>query len=237
MPRGEAEDALSVAETFGEVARTLANERDLDTTLDKIVKLAVNTIDACEDAGILLERRGQITSAAATSDVPRTLDRIQAEIGEGPCLDAIKEHEVYRTDDLNGDDRWPRFARQAHGETGVSSIVGLRLFMEDNTLGALNLYSRAPNAFDDTDVALGSVFAAHAAVAMAAARREEQLEQKAETRGVIGRAKGILMARSELTDEQAFDMLVKASQRMNVKLRDLAQQIADRRPPPELPLE
>lgn len=237
MPKGEAEDALSVADTFGEVARTLANERHLDTTLDKIVKFAVNTIDACEDAGILLEQGGQITSAAATSDVPRTLDRIQAEIREGPCLDAIKEHEVFRTDDLNRDDRWPRFARRAHGETGVSSIVGLRLFMEDNTLGALNLYSTAPNAFDDTDVALGSVFAAHAAVAMAAARREEQLEQKAETRDVIGRAKGILMARSELTDEQAFDMLVKASQRMNVKLRDLAQQIADRRPPPELPLE
>ena len=226
MFKGEAEDALSVAETFGEVARTLATEPDLDTTLDRIVKLAVKTIDACEDAGILLVQRGEITSAAATSDVPRTLDRIQAEISEGPCLDAIKEQEVFRVDDLNRDDRWPRFARRAHEETGVSSIVGLRLFMDKDTMGALNLYSTVPNAFDDTDVALGSVFAAHAAVAMAAAQREEHLERKAATRDVIGRAKGILMARSGVTDEQAFEMLAGASQRMNVRLRDLAEQIA-----------
>ena len=63
-------------------------------------------------------------------------------------------------------------------------------------MGALNLYSTANDAFDDSDVALATVFAVHAAVAMSAARRQESLEQKAETRDVIGRAKGILMARS-----------------------------------------
>lgn len=234
---GGAEDALSVAETFGEVARALADQEDLDATLDKIVKLAVNTIDACEEAGILLVRSEEVTSAAATGDVPRTLDRIQASTGEGPCFDAIKEHEVFRTANLENDDRWPRFSRRAHEETGVRSIIGLRLFMEDDTMGALNLYSTAPNAFDDTDVALGSVFAAHAAVAMKAARREEQLEQKAETRDVIGRAKGILMARSGVSDDEAFNMLVKASQRMNIKLREVARRIADQELPPEPPPE
>lgn len=104
-------------------------------------------------------------------------------------------------------------------------------------MGALNLYSTAPNAFDDTDVALGSVFAAHAAVAMKAARREEQLEQKAETRDLIGRAKGLLMARSGISEDEAFDILVKASQRMNIRLREVARRIADQAWPPEPPPE
>ncbi len=82
-------------------------------------------------------------------------------------------------------------------------------------------------------MALGSVFAVHASVAMAAARREESLEQKAETRDVIGRAKGILMARSRVTDDEAFAMLKAASQRMNVKVRDVARHIAEQKPPPE----
>ncbi|MDQ3305290.1 MAG: ANTAR domain-containing protein [Actinomycetota bacterium] len=81
------------------------------------------------------------------------------------------------------------------------------------------------SAFDETDVALGSVFAAHAAVAMSAARREEGLERKAASRDLIGRAKGILMARENVTDEQAFDMLRRASQRLNVKLTTLAEQV------------
>jgi AmiR/NasT family two-component response regulator len=48
---------------------------------------------------------------------------------------------------------------------------------------------------------------------------------------VIEQAKGILMARSpQLSAEDAFDLLRKASQRENVKLRDIAQRLVDRRP-------
>ena len=104
-------------------------------------------------------------------------------------------------------------------------------------MGALNLYATKPDAFNETDVAMASVFAAHAAVAMSATRREEDLERKVESRDLIGRAKGILMARSGLTDEQAFDMLRRASQRQNIKLVAVAHQIVDAEPvaPPAEP--
>lgn len=226
------DEAVRVAEVFGQVARTLAAHHDLETTLDRIVHLAVESLEACEYAGISLVDRGTITSPAATSDLPRTVDRIQSESGEGPCVDAIKEHEVFTTGDLKDEERWPSFSARAYGETGVRSIVALRLFVEEHTMGALNLYSTSRDAFDDTDVALGSVFAVHAAVAMSSARREGSLEQKAESRDVIGQAKGILMARSGLTDDEAFALLRAASQRMNVKLRDVAQQVAEQRQPP-----
>lgn len=230
MPHAS-DDVVHVAETFATVARTLAEfHDDLQSALDKIVHLAVENLDACEFAGISLVEKGKITSAASSNDVPRKVDQIQSEVGEGPCIDAIKEHEVFQTGELKKDGRWPNFSQRAHDETGISSVVGFRLFVEDDTMGALNLYSTAPDAFDDSDVALGSVFAVHASVAMSAARREESLEKKADTRDVIGRAKGILMARSGATDEQAFEMLKRASQRMNVKLRDIATRIADQAP-------
>ena len=178
-------------------------------------------------AGVSLIEKGRITSPASSNDVPRTLDEIQCETGEGPCIDAIKEHEVFQTGDLPGEERWPQFVTRAHEETGVRSILSLRLFVEEDTMGALNLYSTAPNAFDETDVALASVFAAHAAVAMISARRQENLEQKAATRDVIGRAQGILMAREGVTKDQAFDTLRRASQRLNLKMRDVAAVIAE----------
>jgi transcriptional regulator with GAF, ATPase, and Fis domain len=226
------EDVVQVAETFARVARTLAESQDdLPRSLDKIVQLAVENLDPCEFAGISLVEKDNITSPASSNDVPRRVDKIQSELGEGPCIDAIKEHEVFQTGDLRNEKRWPEFSRRAHEETGVCSILSIRLFFEEDTMGALNLYSTAHDAFDDSDVALGSVFAAHASVAMLAARRQEGLERKAESRDVIGRAKGILMARSGVDDEQAFALLVRASQRMNVKLRDIAQQIAEKQAP------
>jgi GAF domain-containing protein len=228
------DEVIQVAETFASVARTLAEDpADMQGALDKIVTLAVENLDACEFAGITMVEKGRVTSPASSNDLPRKVDEIQAETGEGPCVDAIKEHEVFQTGDLRNEVRWPMFSTRAHEETGIRSILSIRLFVEEDTFGALNLYSTLENAFDESDVALGSVFAVHASVAMSAARREHGLEQKAESRDVIGQAKGILMARSGVSDEEAFAMLKGASQRMNVKLRDVARRIADQ--PPEAP--
>ena len=63
-----------------------------------------------------------------------------------------------------------------------------------------------------------------------ATQLSEQLGQAMQSRAVIEQAKGILMARSpHLEADEAFDLLRKASQRENVKLRDIAQRIVDRR--------
>lgn len=230
MPHAS-DEVVQVAEIFASVARALAEGHDEMTgALDKIVHLAVEHLEACDFAGISLVEKGTISSPASTSDIPRRLDEIQAETSEGPCIDAITDHEVFQTGDLCNERRWPNFSSRGHRETGVSSILAIRLFVERDTMGALNLYSTGRDAFDDSDVALATVFAVHASVAMSAARREEGLEKKAESRDVIGRAKGILMARSGATDDEAFAMLKAASQRMNVKLRDIAQTITEQKP-------
>jgi transcriptional regulator with GAF, ATPase, and Fis domain len=218
-------EVVRVAELFSSIARLLSTHADLRTTLDRIVRMAAENLDACEFAGLSIVNGRKISSPAATDPVPTILDAIQQEVDEGPCLDAIRQHEVFRTGDLAAETRWPRFAARANAETGIRSVLALRLFVEEDTLGALNLYSSVNDAFDDTDVALGSVFAAHAGIALSSAQREHDLERKAQTRDVIGRAKGILTAQSHVSDEQAFDLLRRASQRLNIKLVDVAEQI------------
>lgn len=224
MAEPQAHD-VELAEIFADVARGLLEEHDVDGTLDRICDLAVKTIDACEAAGISIASGPRISSLSTSDALPRIVDDIQSETQEGPCVDAIKEHEVFMTGALSKEERWPEFSRRAHEETGVQSILSLRLFASEDTMGALNLYSTEADAFDDHDVATGSVFAAHAAVALTNARREAQLEDKAETRDVIGMAKGIIMARQHVSDDEAFAVLRRASQRMNVKIRELADRV------------
>lgn len=225
---------MGLAETFADVARALLDEDDVDTTLQRICQLAVETVDGCQTAGISIATSKKVTNRSRTDELPRILDEIQSETQEGPCVDAIKEHEVFLTGSLANEKRWPNFARRAHDETGIESVLSLRLFDREDTMGALNLYSATVDAFDDQDVAVGSVFAAHAAVALSNAKQQADLEKKADSRNVIGMAKGIVMARQQVSEDEAFDILRRASQRLNVKLRDLAEQVAHPpRPNPE----
>jgi GAF domain-containing protein len=91
------------------------------------------------------------------------VDELQAET-QGPCIDAILEHEIFVTGSLSGESRWPQLPPRAREEPRVESVLALRLFARQRTMGALNLYSSQLDAFSDQDVAVGSVFAAHAAV-------------------------------------------------------------------------
>lgn len=210
---------------FAAMARALLAEEDVQHTLQKICDLAVEMIDGCDHAGISFLKGKKIDTPAATDDVPRRVDAIQYETGEGPCPDAIRDHEVFESGDLGRERRWPRFAPRAQRETGITSMMCFRLFVEGGTLGALNLQSKAADAFDEKSRTVGLVFAAHAAVALSSAMHDEQMEEALQSRDLIGQAKGILMAREGVTADQAFDMLRRASQRLNVKLRDVASEV------------
>ncbi|HXA32370.1 MAG TPA: GAF and ANTAR domain-containing protein, partial [Acidimicrobiales bacterium] len=160
------------------------------------------------------------------------VDKLQSETGEGPCVDAIQDHEVFQTGRLSEEARWPNFSHRASRESGVESILSFRLFIEEDTLGSLNLYSSHRDAFDQHDVAFGAVFAAHAAVAWSTARVIDNLRKGLQTRELIGEAVGILMARQDLSETEAFDVLKRASQRLNVKLRLIAEGVVHPKDPP-----
>jgi len=204
--------------------------RSLDTgsvheTLQLIVDLALVAIPGCEHAGISVANGRKIDAPAASDAVALRLDAVQLEVDQGPCLDAISQEQIVRSDDLATDTRWPLFAARASAETGVTSVLGLRLFARGRTMGALNLLSSQPAAFGDDALSIGALFAALAAVALNAAQTEESLQLALKSRDVIGQAMGIMMERHRITDKQAFQRLSVASQNLNVRLKDVAQQV------------
>jgi GAF domain-containing protein len=133
-----------------------------------------------------------------------------------------------RVDNLATEDRWPLFAQRASA-TGAASMLSLQLYVEGDNLGALNLYARTPNAFTDESEQVGLLFAAHAAIAYAAVRKETQLAQALISRDVIGQAKGILMERYKISSERAFLLLTRVSQTSNRKLYDVADELVRHR--------
>lgn len=219
-----------VAETFARVARELEAATQPEQTQEYVTRAAVETIPGCDAAGIsLIKRHGNITSVAPTDDLARQINAIEHEVGEGPCLGAITDHAIYHIDDFrDASDQWPKFVERVNAEIGPASMLSFRLFTSGDTVGALNLYGRRPYAFTDDSKAIGAIMAAHAAIALAAAREHrnvQDLESALHTSRQIGTAVGIVMVRQGLGQDEAFDFLVDASQRLNRKIRDLADAI------------
>ncbi|MBE8520580.1 GAF and ANTAR domain-containing protein [Amycolatopsis sp. H6(2020)] len=201
----------------------------MDSTVAAIVKAAVDHVEGAEFAGISLVSHGRvIRTVAPTDEVVTAIDEVQYRSGQGPCLDAIAEHQVYATGDLAAEGRWAAFARAA-AEFDVHSMLSYRLFVTDTTLGALNLYSRARDAFSPQTREDGRLFATHAAIALVGAQTEAQLSTALGNRDVIGMAKGILMQRHNVDAVAAFRMLVESSQNANMKLHHVAAWLVDHR--------
>ncbi len=218
---GEADLAISL----GELARALEQRDDPEETLVAVVQAAVDLIPGVEEGSIsVVLGREQVSSTAPSGDLPRRVDAVQVETGEGPCLDAAYEHQTVRVDDMSTETRWPKFAPGAF-EAGAGSMLSFQLYVEGDNLGALNLYARQPGAFDDESEHVGLLFAAHAAVAYAGAQKQQQLLQAVTSRQIIGQAQGILMERYEISDDRAFSVLVRVSQTTNRKLRDVADEL------------
>lgn len=212
-----------LAEVLGDVARQLNAEADLAALLPAITLSSVETIPGADYAGISLVKQGrEVESVAATDELVVQADAAQEQLGEGPCLDAAFVHDTFRIDDLQAEQRWPRYRTRAL-ELGIRSSLSFQLFVEERNLGALNLYSRQPHAFEDDDQQIGRLFAAHAAIALRGAQREDELQGALRSRDAIGMAKGILMERYKIKEDRAFEMLVRASQSAHIKLRDVAE--------------
>jgi GAF domain-containing protein len=218
---------VRLAVVLAQMARDMASEDSVAETLATLVDHAVTAVPGCESAGVTMARRGWYETTAATDQVVHDVDRYQYETDEGPCLNALEEHEIFRTGDLPADPRWPRFGQLA-AELGILSMLSFRLFVDDETLGSLNLYSREPEAFGDRSVALGALFAAHAAIALDQARARESernLERALDGNRRIGMALGIIMALHRVDEETAFNALRALSQRRNQKMREVADDV------------
>jgi GAF domain-containing protein len=220
-----------VAAALNELAHMLVSEDDIDTTLQRVVDLAARTIEGCDAAGVTLDDHNGFLTAASTDERTLEVDQGQYDVGDGPCLTAMRDVVIVRVSVDEAEDRWPRFAADARSRD-VLSFLAAPLVVRGRAIGALNLYSRSTDGFTKVDDVLVALYGAQAAIALANARTyegarklSEQLQEAISSRAVIEQAKGVLMAQNRVDADEAFKMLRTRSTRSNVKLRAVAEQV------------
>lgn len=222
-----------------ELSRFVVGEVTLHTAMLHIAGTAKALVEPVEEASITFVRGDAAWTAASTGDLAMQLDEAQYDLGRGPCVDAATGGEPVSIPDLATDQRWADYGERAVA-AGAGSSLSVPFPVQKHVLAALNLYATTAHAFDDAaDVELAREIAARAAVALVNAVRydsanetADQLLKAMESRAVIEQAKGIIMGQDRCSADEAFDVLVRASQRDNRKLRDLATEIVERRSTP-----
>jgi GAF domain-containing protein len=219
---------------FSELALELAAAPDEDARLKLGVGAALTLVARCDHAGMTINDKRVLVTRAASDEVVQRANALQGELGEGPCLDVMRDQNTVVSTSLEQDQRWPTWAPRVHAELGVGSMMSLLVYTDRVSFGALSLYAREGQRFDADDVAVGEALAAQLAVIMAAERQIDQLGLGMNNRLVIGQAQGILMERLDITADQAFDFLRRASMHTNRKVVEIAQEIAGTRGLPDL---
>lgn len=207
-------------------ARSIADGL-LGASLRLAAAYAQNAIAGADGASVALIRRGRLATIAASDETIAQMDRNQYATGEGPCMSAASNGQMFHVAEVSADPRWPNFLRRAEAD-GIGSILSAPLLVESHPVGSLNVYARAVRAFDRDDQSTAAAIASQAAVVAAESQddaTDARLADALESRSIIAQAQGVLMARYGVSSETAFAAMCRSSRSAGVPIKRRAAHI------------
>jgi hypothetical protein len=189
---------------------------------------ATLTVPGCDHASLMIRRDGICRTAAVSDAIAGQVDRLELALGSGPCLEAIEHRSLPIEPDLTVASRWPALASRVIAETPVRGAMSVRIPMSGGAVGALNIFSDVRNALSGASAEQAAVLGAFATVATTATAHSQDaatLRRGLTSNRAIGQAVGMVMARNNVSDADAFDILRRTSQNSNVKLVDVASEM------------
>ena len=215
---------------FGQLAAIVYAQADFDEVYRAICHSAPQLVDGCDHASLLVHQNDRFVTVAVSDEVARRVDDLERASREGPCMDAIVDETPQLEPELTSASPWPQLARHVLRDTPVRGVAGFRMIIEQNKVGALNLFSDRPHALTMASANQGIVLASFASVALAAVGRQEKADTLAgglKSNREIGKAIGLMMAFHKVSDADAFEILRQTSQDMNLKLSDIARRVVE----------
>ena len=218
-----------ITQVFVELADTLVDEFDALDFLHTLTERSVELLNADAAGVILSDQHGRLQVAASTSNQAQVLELFGLQSAEGPCLDCLNTGLMIANVDLaQAETRWPRFT-EASLRAGYRSTHAIPLRLRDHVIGAMNLFCLNQSTLREEDLALAQALADVAAIGLLQERavREsqliaEQLQTALNSRVIIEQAKGVLLARSGISIDDAFQLMRAHSRRNNQRLSDVA---------------
>ena len=220
--------------TLVDLADNLVDDFDVVDTLTLLADRCVEALDVAAAGVMIAGPGGALQVLASSSDAMRALELFQIQASQGPCLDCYQSGRPIVNVDLAAvNRRWPAFTPAAIA-AGFRSVHSLPMRLRGRTVGALNMFRTDTGVLDDDDVSAAQALADVATIAILqhqsmidAQKLNEQLHGALNSRIIIEQAKGKISEAGGLDMDQAFQRLRGHARNHNLRLADLARDIAD----------
>ncbi len=220
-------------------AGTLVNRFELDDVLEQLGDDIVRVLGVAGAGVMLADEQGSLRFVSTSNDTLLKLEALQVDLDEGPCLLAYRSAQIVLAEDLRRDSRFPQFGARAH-DAGMASVFSFPMRLDDQVIGALNLYRDEPGPFTADQIEVGCTFADVATSYLFNARDIEQkdlltrqLQHALHSRVQIEQAKGFVVARTGVELIDAFEMIRGYARRNQIRVRDVAQALLTERLTPQ----
>lgn len=123
------ESDLPLTRVLIEFASILGTELSTPRILEHLVRRIVDILPIT-GVGVMLMGEGQaLHFVAASNEAVQSIETLQNELLEGPCLEAYRTGETVSIPDLSVDQRFPRFSPRAL-EAGLAAVFTFPLRLE-----------------------------------------------------------------------------------------------------------
>jgi hypothetical protein len=192
--------------------------------------LSRNTGTAVE-CGVTLKRARGTRTVGGSSPKAIHLDKIEQQVGQGPCIEALKVKVPVLLADVHTDPRWPAY-QQRLLEEGCLSALGVPMELGEGSAVALNFFAPAPGVFTEEIIREATDFGDLAGRAIrlgvkvgTAQGAADDMSAAMRSRTAIDLACGIIMGQNRCTQAEAMKILTNVSSHRNQKLREIAEEM------------
>lgn len=224
MHRSPEKEYLS---TLNKISKAITSDLYLEDILKLIVNLTANVMDAKTCAMWLLdEQTGELKIRATQALSEDYLKERAIKLGEGIVGRVAKEKKAIIIEDVSADERYKE--KELARKENFVAMLSVPMQVKGEVRGVINVYTEKEHKFTKTDVHLLSTVADQAAVAIENTElmvRTRVIEEELRARKKVEKAKGILMSRKGLSEEDAYALMRKGSMDRRVSMKEIADAI------------
>jgi hypothetical protein len=209
----------------------ILNSVDVSEFLEELAVLTASTLSTTSKrlhCGVTVVKHRKPGVVASSDDRARSLDELQNAFDDGPCLTALRRHEVVVVQDVSRERRWPDYLGAAR-EQGIGFILAIPLELAGEAEAVVNLYVEEPARLSPLDIDTARNFVANAEKSLRLALKlgnlrdsSDDLAAAMKSRATIDMAVGVIMAQNSCTHDEAIHELTRSSGARNTRLRETA---------------
>jgi len=214
-------------ETLGKVSSTIVSEMFLDDILKIIVAMTAEVMGSKICSLMLLNEKGDELRLAATQSLSKEyVNKPDVKTGQSISGKAVSTKKPITVLDVKKDPDYmfPEIAKKEK----LCSMLAVPLMVKGKVIGVLNCYTSKRHKFTAREIKLVSAVGNQVAIAIQnrkLAEEKDKLAAKLEERKLIERAKGILMKKEGLSEDEAYRKIQKQSMDNRKTMKEIAEAV------------